>query len=1273
MVSELSAPDSERLSIRLNPKNYMLWEFQFRVRVEGKGLARVLDGTDPRPDSTATAEHITHWNMNDARVRSWILDSVDPNICLSLHMHKTAQDMWKQLAATYSTASAARQFEVQIALDKLEQGDRDITAYLTAAQELWTEEDLLTLSLRPAATSVVLIEERKHARLLHFPMRLRPEFEPIRSAIIHRGALSMDGVVGDLIREETRLRTQAKLDLRPGDSESPLVAAAGDDAAFAVGRPQFHRRIPIAELHCHHCKEKGHLQKYCRKRNLCVYCKKGGHIILDCRLFVKHHGKHAEMSDNPQEQPRSDTRRTDRPAYSAQLAEGSGAGFSAAKIEELVNAALQKSLPTAINSAFAAMQVTGKKPSPWLLDSACYNHMTQNSDVLTSIQLVRHMNLRVANGEHLAVQGMGCVKQPRINLPNTLHVPNLVPNLVYVGQLTDHGCSVTFAPSGCVVQDLKTGRQIGRGSKQGWLFQLEELISPSSSSSSPVSDNSRHVSSPLVSSFSSLPSESNNVWDLWHSRLGHPNSGRLLQMFRQSLLGKHNVSMLSKHNCTSCVEAKTISISSPSSSTVISEPFHIIHSDLWGPSFVLSRHGFRYFALFVDHATRFTWVYFLRLKSDLKAIAEEFLKMVQTQFNKPVKILRSDPGGEFSSNPLLALYRSLSTLCQKSCPGVSQQNGLVERKNRHVLDLTRALLIESQVPSRFWPEAVATAVRLINYQITPVLQNVSPFFALYSRHPDYSRLRVFGCLCFVLMPRKERTKLTPKTARCAFLGYSDIHKGYICYYPVLQHVRIAATVVFFENFRFFPSVESENHLFNPMSQLPSFDDDDTENDDGLPPPEEPPSPLPNMPPTPPGTTPASSSSLHLDSPDTSSSSTSHASMSHSSTATSAASAADGGSPPPSPPHDNPRLSLRVNKGQPPPRFNEYFAYGIDALVVPTSYKQAEGNPLWEAAMQTEIDAVHANKTWTVVDGPPPEVPVIGCRWLYALKMTPQGEIERHRARIVAQGYSQEQGIDFDENFAPVAKMATVRTLLVVASVRRWPLFQFDVKNAFLHGDLKEVVYLEKPPGYNVGSPGQVCLLHRSLYGLKQAPRAWFEKFQTTVQKLGMRQSLSDPSLFTQTTAAGIVVLLLYVDDMVVTGDDTHEITALKRGLQEAFHLKDLGNLSYFLGLEISRNDQGIHIGQRKYIGDLLSEHHFDDCQPVSTPMELNLKLRRDSGSSLPEGDSSCYRSLVGSLIYLAATRPDISYVVQMVSQFMAVPHRDHLAAAHRILRYLKGT
>ncbi|CAL1392665.1 unnamed protein product [Linum trigynum] len=201
--------------------------------------------------------------------------------------------MWRHLSGLYSTVNAARQFEVQTALARLEQGDRSVTDYFNVAQVLWTEQDMLHIALRPHAEMTAdTIAEQQQTRVLQFLMRLRPEFEMVRSTILNREQLNFDGVISSLVREETRLRTQAQFDVRPGEGETIIAAATASARqgmgrnmnALAVTRPQFNSRVPNAELECHHCHEKGHLVKHCRRRNYCVYCKRMGHIFWNAAL-----------------------------------------------------------------------------------------------------------------------------------------------------------------------------------------------------------------------------------------------------------------------------------------------------------------------------------------------------------------------------------------------------------------------------------------------------------------------------------------------------------------------------------------------------------------------------------------------------------------------------------------------------------------------------------------------------------------------------------------------------------------------------------------------------------------------------------------------------------------------------------------------------------------------------------------------------------------------------------------------------------------------------
>lgn len=296
--------------------------------------------------------------------------------------------------------------------------------------------------------------------------------------------------------------------------------------------------------------------------------------------------------------------------------------------------------------------------------------------------------------------------------------------------------------------------------------------------------------------------------------------------------------------------------------------------------------------------------------------------------------------------------------------------------------------------------------------------------------------------------------------------------------------------------------------------------------------------------------------------------------------------------------------------------------------------------------------------------------LVGCRWVYKIKTRFDGSIERYKARLVAKGYTQEYGIDYEETFAPVARLTSVRSLLAIAAARQWELFQMDVKNAFLYGDLEEEVYMKPPPGIS-HEPNKVCKLRRALYGLKQAPRAWFSKFSATVEELGFVSSPYDTALFIRKTANGTIFLLLYVDDMIITGDVFFGIDDLKQSLCHTFEMKDLGHLSYFLGLEVNSTKDGYHLSQAKYASDIISKAGLTDSKIASTPLEYNTHLSPSEGKLLE--DPARYRQLVGSLIYLTATRPDISYAVHLVSQFMAAPCSTHFAAVLRILRYVKGT
>lgn len=293
-------------------------------------------------------------------------------------------------------------------------------------------------------------------------------------------------------------------------------------------------------------------------------------------------------------------------------------------------------------------------------------------------------------------------------------------------------------------------------------------------------------------------------------------------------------------------------------------------------------------------------------------------------------------------------------------------------------------------------------------------------------------------------------------------------------------------------------------------------------------------------------------------------------------------------------------------------------------------------------MSEELVALDQTGTWDIVQLPPRAVP-ISSKWVFKIKTKSDGSVERYKACLLARGFQQIQGLDYEETFAPVAHMTTIRTMIAVVALHSWTISQMDVKNAFLHGELHEEVYMQPPPGVDAPS-GHVCRLRRALYGLKQAPRALFERFVSVIKAAGFSSSDHDPALFIHLSPRGRTLLLLYVDDMLITGDDAEHISLVKKQLGEAFQMSDLGPLSYFLGIEVTHSAKGYHLSQSKYIQDLIDRSGITDNQTFATPMELNLQLRHDGP---PLEDPSRYRHLVGSLVYLTVTRPDLAHAVHI--------------------------
>ena len=373
---------------------------------------------------------------------------------------------------------------------------------------------------------------------------------------------------------------------------------------------------------------------------------------------------------------------------------------------------------------------------------------------------------------------------------------------------------------------------------------------------------------------------------------------------------------------------------------------------------------------------------------------------------------------------------------------------------------------------------------------------------------------------------------------------------------------------------------------------------------------------------------------------------------------------------------SPRVMTRLQKGirNPKVRTDGTIRYGMLCISgEPTTVSSALDDPKWKKAMDEEYSALMRNKTWHLVPNQKGKN-IIDCKWVYRIKKKADGSIDRYKARLVAKGFKQRYGIDYEDTFSHVVKAATIRLVLAIAVSKGWSLRQLDVQNAFLHGILEEEVFMRQPPGYeDKKSPHYVCKLDKALYGLKQAPRAWYSRLSLQLKYLGFIASKADTSLFIYNKAGVVIFVLIYVDDIIVASSSQNATNALLHDLSSEFALKDLGDLHFFLGIEVKKTQDGIVLNQEKYITELLSRMGMKNCKPVPTPLSSSEKLSAYEGVPLQEEESTRYRSTVGALQYLTLTRPDISFAVNKVCQYLHAPTSAHWSAVKRIVRYVKHT
>jgi transposase InsO family protein len=864
----------------------------------------------------------------------------------------------------------------------------------------------------------------------------------------------------------------------------------------------------------------------------------------------------------------------------------------------------------------------------------------------------------------------GKARNVRLNLRDVLVVPSLSVNIISVRKLSHSNFKVAFNKEGCEVLD-QSGRLVARAKSAQGLYWFHAM-----STRNQV----------LIST------ECDSSLDLWHRRLGHLNETMVRKMLADVVLDDGRL------ECGPCISGKMARAPFPSSHTLTNENFELIHSDVCGPMPVESTTGHRYFVTFIDDKSRYCFVYLLKTKAEVLDKFKEFLAWVQNVFEKRVKTLRSDNGGEFVSREFDSLLRNRGIQRQTTVAYTPQQNGVAERMNRTLMESVRSMLFGAKLPEKYWGYAVVAAAYVRNRCWSQRLKHKSPYMVLYQKAPDLRNLKVFGCVCYAQVPEAKRNKLNARAMRCVFLGYSTQSKAYIVQEIDSERVSVSRDVKFFENDFRSQAVHrveqqsrsggvpvlgapSSNQLaaegYNVTRQGDRHIVDLTEEDDESEDWHHASDNLAAEMPTPGGVVHSrwdSEQDLSLD-------------------------GEDGLDPQPFGERDwlGSRYIMQPVDVPPPQDINAEPQYPVrrsyyrqaradeTALVMmkgPRTFKEAMGRPdseKWLGAMKEEMESLMKNKTWSLIELPKNRK-TVDCRWVLGIKQDSRGRPERYKARLCARGFTQEFGVDYEETFSPVAHFDSIRMLLVVAVHLKMDVQQMDVKTAFLNGTLDEEIFMSQPPGFEVkGQEHLVCKLEKSLYGLKQSPRQWNITMDGYLNGIGFQSCTADPCIYVKRDAGKMVTIALYVDDLIIASNCKVLMDETKSNLNKRFDMKDLGRLRFCLGIEVVWNQDGTcSLSQRQYAQEVLERFKMTDCKPVSIPIATGEKLTKEMCPLTPREKELMakvpYRSAVGSLIYLVTgTRPDLAVAVGIVSKYLENPGPRHWGAVKRIFRYLKGT
>ncbi|KAJ9535957.1 LOW QUALITY PROTEIN: hypothetical protein OSB04_un000880 [Centaurea solstitialis] len=984
----------------------------------------------------------------------------------------------------------------------------------------------------------------------------------------------------------------------------------------------------------------------------------------------------------------------------------------------------------------------------WYLDYGCSKHRTGRKEILHNFKPKFCGSVQFGNEQYAPILGYGDVIQDKITIKKVSLVEGLGHNLFSID------LEVGFKKRRCVVK-TESGKELLVGTRRRNLYKIDL----------------RDVKAKNTLCLLSKASNQQSV--LWHRRLSHLNFKGLNKLVIGNLaIGIPDLRFQQDHLCSACQLGKMKRVSHKSKLEHGTEkPLQLIHMDLCGPMRVQSINGKKYVLVMVDDYSRYTWVKFLRSKDEAPEIIISVLKEVQVNLQSQVQKICSDHGTEFKNKVLGGYLESVGIKHTFAAVRTPQQNGVVERRNKTLVEAARTMLAYSKLPMFLWAEAVDTACYTQNRSIVNNRFGKTPYELINNQVPNIGNFRVFGCRCFVMNDREDRHKLQAKSDEAIFIGYSKNSIAYRVYNKRTKMVMESSNVKFDPYAEMASEHDSSEpgltgvlavNLVNPDHVTPTKQKDGASTSTNN---------LSDLDllfenfyneyfgsSSSDSTTTNNSFSIHRDttvnvqepvsisSPSTSTISEDTSSVESPQVQTSIipipenqeiipivdssqiqeadiGSSEDISDPIPIRmestfddysqelqivpsfeslqdvpicsytdssydlqlyrplPHttkwtrDHPLHQITGDPNAPvqtrSATANECLFAAFLSNVEPLKVADALADPDWFIAMQEEINQFVRLKVWRLVPRPEGKS-IIDTKWIFKNKKDEDNIVVRNKARLVAKGYRQQEGIDYNETFAPVARIEAIRMFLAYATHKDFTVYQMDVKTAFLNGVLKEEVYVSQPEGFvDQDHPDHVYILDKALYGLKQAPRAWYDSLSQFLVESGYSKGKIDNTLFIKREGEHIMLVQIYVDDIIFGSTCPNFCETFSKLMMTRYEMSMMGELNFFLGLQVKQLSAGIFINQAKYNKDILKKYNLENAKIMKTPMSPSCAL--DSDSDGKTVDVTTYRGMIGSLMYLTASRPDIMFSTCLCARYQSKPKESHLKAVKRIFRYLKGT